>query len=61
MIASEVIVGSPLIQATGFDVAKIEDHLVGRLFKLAELLVYLLLGAYLGLTAKDVLLAVLNR
>lgn len=38
-----------LIEATGFNVAKIEDHLWGRLFKVAEILLLVYLAARFGL------------
>jgi hypothetical protein len=48
-----------LIEATGFDVGKVEDHLFAKLFKVAEvvLLIYILLRLGLG---RDGLIAILK-
>lgn len=42
-----------LIEATGFDVGKVEDHLLGRVFKLLELAVILYVVFKLGLTKEQ--------
>ncbi len=45
-----------LIDASGFDVHKIEDHLFARLFKLAEIVILVWLSIYfLGLTKEELL------
>lgn len=49
-----------LIQSTGFNVAKVEDHLLGKLFKLLELLLLIYLGTHILRLSKENLLAFLN-
>jgi hypothetical protein len=43
-----------LVSATGFDVSKIEDHLLAKLFKLAEMIVIVYVLLWLGLEKTDI-------